>query len=664
MKFNDLRVAHKMWSVILGLLALMLVTAIWTQWYGRQVTAATEESIERYEGAITTAVSWRGLAEVAVTMSMASFVTTDQALKADFDTRVAALTARITPVQEKITKSSVSAEDKAALAHVAATRADIRGQSDKLKTLIEAGDAAAKQDFLDKVYRPKAVAYLESIDKFVATQERQRDEALLAARTTRGNLVVIAAIAAVAVVVLGMLLAALLVRSITRPLDRAVILAEAISAGDLTQDIHDDRKDELGVLTRALSGMSTRLKAVVGEVRLGVDSVSSASVEIANGNHDLSARTEQTASNLEETAASMEQLTATVSQSADTARQANQLAGTAAQAAARGGEVVGQVVSSMQQITDSSRKIADIIGVIDGIAFQTNILALNAAVEAARAGEQGRGFAVVASEVRSLAGRSAEAAKEIKALISASVENVESGSAQVAQAGQSMQEIVASVQRVSDLIGEITASSTEQRDGIAQVNQAVTHLDQMTQQNAALVEESTAAAASMRDQAQHLAEVVAVFNVGAMPARAPAAPPRAAAPRPAPAASRAMPAPARAAVAGKTAARPAAPAQVLHPPPVPRPRVGMTTGKASDGRRCHERRVPADNWQRQHGLPFPFLRQQHPDRTLPYAPDQHPPGQQRHPCHLRPEGSADCRCHPAHAGGARQEARDRDRHHR
>ena len=586
MKFDNLRVAHKMWTVILGLLALMLVTAIWTQWYGRKVTAETEEAVSRYEGAITTAVSWRGLAEVAVTMSMSSFVTTDQALKADFDARVAALTARITPVQEKIGKTSVSPEDKAALAKVAATRADIRGQTDKLKELTDAGDAAAKQDYLAKVYRPKAVAYLESIDQFVAAQERQRDAAVQAAHDSRANLVVIGAVAAIAVVALGMLLAALLVRSITRPLDRAVSLAEAISAGDLTQNIHDDRKDELGVLTRALSGMSTRLRSVVSEVRHGVDSVSSASVEIANGNHDLSARTEQTASNLEETAASMEQLTATVSQSADTARQANQLAGTAAQAAARGGEVVGQVVSSMQQITDSSRKISDIIGTIDGIAFQTNILALNAAVEAARAGEQGRGFAVVASEVRSLAQRSAEAAKEIKTLISASVENVESGSAQVAQAGQSMEEIVSSVQRVSDLIGEITASSTEQRDGIAQVNQAVTHLDQMTQQNAALVEESTAAAASMRDQAQKLAEVVSMFNVGAVAARAPAAPP----PRPAAAAARPVAAPARAAVAGKppapaaarlTASKPVAahkPA-AAGPAPAPAPRA---TAKGGD----------------------------------------------------------------------------------
>ena len=239
MKFNDLRVAHKMWSVILGLLALMLVAAVWTQWYGRQVTAATEESVNKYESAITTAVSWRGLAEVAVTMSMAGFVTTDQALKADFDTRVAALTARITPVQEKINKAAVSPEDKAALAAVAAARADVRGQTDKLKELTDAGDAAAKQAYVDKVYRPKVLAYLESIDKFVAVQERQRDDAVQAARATRGNLVLIGAAAAIAVVALGMLLAALLVRSITRPLDRAVVLAEAISAGDLTQDIHD-----------------------------------------------------------------------------------------------------------------------------------------------------------------------------------------------------------------------------------------------------------------------------------------------------------------------------------------------------------------------------------------------------------------------------------------
>jgi methyl-accepting chemotaxis protein len=422
MKFNDLRVAHKMWSVILGLLALMLVAAIWTQWYGRQVTTSTEQAVDKYEAAITTAVSWRGLAEVAVTMSMASFVTTDQALKADFDARVAALTARITPVQEKVNKAAVSADDKAALAAVAAARADVRGQTDKLKELTDAGDAAAKQAYLANVYRPKVVAYLESIDKFVAVQERQREAAVQAAHTMLNRLLMIEVAAAVAVVALGMLMAAWLVRSITRPLDRAVALAESISGGDLTQNIHDDRKDELGVLTRALSGMVTRLRTVVSEVRQGVDSVSSASVEIANGNHDLSARTEQTASNLQQTASSMEQLNGTVRQSAEAAMQANQLATSASSAAQRGGSVVSQVVSNMEGIAQASRKISDIIGVIDGIAFQTNILALNAAVEAARAGEQGRGFAVVASEVRNLAQRSAQAAKEIKTLIVDSTE--------------------------------------------------------------------------------------------------------------------------------------------------------------------------------------------------------------------------------------------------
>ena len=312
----------------------------------------------------------------------------------------------------------------------------------------------------------------------------------------------------------GAVLSILVVRQITTPLEKAVALADTIAAGDLTVDVHDDRRDELGRLLRSLDTMTQRLRAVVSEVRNGVDSVSSAASEIATGNQDLSGRTEQTAANLEETAASIEELTATVSQSADTARQANQLASSAVQAAERGGHVVEQVVSSMQQITSSSHKIADIIGVIDGIAFQTNILALNAAVEAARAGEQGRGFAVVAGEVRALAGRSAEAAKEIKGLITTSVQNVDMGSSQVAQAGESMQEIVASVRRVTDLIGEISAAASEQHDGFAQVNQAVSNLDQMTQQNAALVEQSSAAAMSMNEQAQRLANVVAVFNVG------------------------------------------------------------------------------------------------------------------------------------------------------
>jgi methyl-accepting chemotaxis protein len=270
-----------------------------------------------------------------------------------------------------------------------------------------------------------------------------------------------------------------------------------------------------GSLLQGLSDMLASLRSTVSQVRQSADGIATASSEIATGNQDLSARTEQTAANLQEAAASMEQLTGNVKHNADSARQANQLASSAAAVASRGGEVVAQVVSTMDEINASSKKIADIIGVIDGIAFQTNILALNAAVEAARAGEQGRGFAVVAAEVRSLAGRSAEAAREIKGLIGASVERVETGSRLVADAGETMKEIVGSVRRVTDIIGEITAASTEQSDGIGQLNTAVVNLDQMTQQNAALVEESAAAAESLKEQAGRLAEVVAIFRLDA-----------------------------------------------------------------------------------------------------------------------------------------------------
>jgi methyl-accepting chemotaxis protein len=301
--------------------------------------------------------------------------------------------------------------------------------------------------------------------------------------------------------------------SILRPMGRANSLARAIAEGDLTSQVDDDGRDESGDLMRGLGAMQNQLRSLVGQVRSATDNLSVVSAEIATGNQDLSSRTEQTASNLQQTASSMMQLTGTVKQSADSAHHANQLASSAAEVAARGGSVVSQVVSTMDEINASSKKINDIIGVIDGIAFQTNILALNAAVEAARAGEQGRGFAVVASEVRSLAGRSAEAAKEIKSLIGASVERVQAGSRLVADAGATMTEIVGSVQRVSDIIGEITAASSEQSDGINQVNTAVVQLDQMTQQNAALVEESAAAAESLKDQAGRLAQVVGTFKL-------------------------------------------------------------------------------------------------------------------------------------------------------
>ncbi|AOS81640.1 methyl-accepting chemotaxis protein [Hydrogenophaga intermedia] len=313
---------------------------------------------------------------------------------------------------------------------------------------------------------------------------------------------------------LGVGLFVLIRRNVSAPLRELTNAVTTVSQGDLTQAFHTTRRDELGTLVVEVEAMRQRFLDMMRQLRSAADSINTASQEIATGNQDLSSRTEQTASNLQQTAASMEQLTGTVRQSADSARQANQLAATAAEVAARGGSVVSQVVTTMDEINSSSRKINDIIGVIDGIAFQTNILALNAAVEAARAGEQGRGFAVVAGEVRNLAQRSAEAAKEIKGLIGASVERVDAGSRLVADAGQTMSEIVGSVQRVSDIIGEITAASGEQSEGIGQVNVAVSQLDQMTQQNAALVEQSAAAAQSLKEQADRLAQVVQVFRIG------------------------------------------------------------------------------------------------------------------------------------------------------
>ncbi|KQO21830.1 chemotaxis protein [Acidovorax sp. Leaf76] len=303
------------------------------------------------------------------------------------------------------------------------------------------------------------------------------------------------------------------VRSITKSLGQAQELAERIAGGDLSRDVVVMNHDEVGQLVVSMGRMQDALRGLVRQVQDSAGNISTASSEIASGNHDLSHRTEQTAANLEETASSMEMLTSTVQQSAQSSRQASDFASSAAEVAARGGAVVSQVVTTMDQITTSSRKIADITGVIDSIAFQTNILALNAAVEAARAGEQGRGFAVVASEVRSLAQRSAAAAKEIKGLIGSSVERVEDGSRLVSQAGATMTEIVSSVRRVSDIIAEITASSAEQSDNIGQISQSVTQLDQMTQQNAALVEQSTAASESLREQAVHLTSAVRQFRL-------------------------------------------------------------------------------------------------------------------------------------------------------
>lgn len=352
-----------------------------------------------------------------------------------------------------------------------------------------------------------ALDELASFNLKLAEQDRVAGSAAIE-RTT-----ILLSLSALIAAILSVTMGWLLTRSIVKPINAAVDAADQIAKGDLKTSFAANSRDEVGRLMEALQAMVGSLRAVIADVKSASDQIATASSEIAQGNADLSARTESQASSLQQTAASVEQLTGTVRQNADSAKQANQLAAAASMDANRGGEVVSQVVGTMSEIQSSSQKIADIIGVIDGIAFQTNILALNAAVEAARAGEQGRGFAVVAGEVRTLAQRSAQAAKEIKSLISNSVEKVESGSKLVDEAGKSMTEIVQSVQRVTDIIAEISAATTEQASGIQQVNLAVSQLDQMTQQNAALVEQSAAAAASLRDQTSRLNESVSVFQV-------------------------------------------------------------------------------------------------------------------------------------------------------
>ncbi len=357
----------------------------------------------------------------------------------------------------------------------------------------------------------QAIGVIDEIVVYERDAVQSASEEAKAEYTRARNLMLLLGALAIAV---GVLVSWFITGSITRPINRAVQVARTVASGDLTSRIEVSTTDETGQLLQALKEMNDSLIHIVGQVRTGTDAIVTASSQISAGNEDLSSRTEEQASSLEETAASMEELTTTVKQNDGSANQANQLAQSASAVALKGGAVVSQVVDTMASINDSSKRIADIISVIDGIAFQTNILALNAAVEAARAGEQGRGFAVVATEVRNLAQRSATAAKEIKALIDDSVDKVDTGSKLVAQAGVTMEEVVESVKRVTDIMSEITAASQEQSAEIEQVNHAIGHMDDVTQQNAALVEEAAAAAASLHDQADNLAHLVSVFKLG------------------------------------------------------------------------------------------------------------------------------------------------------
>ncbi|MDM4767037.1 methyl-accepting chemotaxis protein [Pelomonas sp. SE-A7] len=571
MQLNNLRVSSKLWGAILLLLAAMLLISGFTLKRANSVQAEAMAAVSSSYDLIEKSAIWKGMTETAVTRSMASSISSDPAVGELFKENLANDTPRVVKLREQISEQAQTEADKAQMKKVLSSGAALLAASKKARELGAGGDQAGAREVIKNEYVPSTKGYLTAIDEFVKLQRDKNEQAQKAATEAQQRLVLWSTIGALVVIVLGMLVAATLVRSIREPLRQSVDFAKAIADGDLTRSMESSRADEFGELLQSLGQMNAALARMVGNVRSATDSIATASSEIATGNTDLSQRTEQTASNLQTTASSMEQLTSTVRNTADSATTANQLVSSATEVARRGGQVVSQVVSTMDEINASSKKISDIIGVIDGIAFQTNILALNAAVEAARAGEQGRGFAVVAGEVRSLAQRSAEAAKEIKSLISASVERVESGSRLVGTAGETMNEIVSSVQRVTDIIGEISVATGEQSSGIGQVNGAIAQLDQMTQQNAALVEESAAAAISLREQAGKLAEVVSSFRISgsvslSRPMSAPAPAPT---PRPAPVA--AAPVVKKPVVGLKKPPAKAPAPKVVAPPPGPTP---------------------------------------------------------------------------------------------
>ncbi|WP_431273560.1 methyl-accepting chemotaxis protein [Variovorax ureilyticus] len=513
MKLKDLKIGTRLAFGFGAMLVLMVLIAGTGMHRLSNVGNATEQMVGGPLAKERMVAEWSQNLAASTVRIIAMVRATDPATEAFFKKELAAGQAIINPLQKKIEEIVSTPEEKKLYGEVAEARRnalEVLGALNKLKA---ANDLEAANKMVDGPFAVSLAKYEKAVIALADYERSQIDEvaaAIAQDHATGRNMLIVLSLAAL---VLGAFAAWRLTVGIVRPLGQAVSVAETVAAGDLGSRIEVQSRDETGQLLQALKKMNESLARVVGEVRTGTDTIATASSQIATGNQDLSSRTEEQASSLEETAASMEELTSTVKQNADNARQANQLAVSASEVAVRGGGVVSQVVDTMGSINASSRKIVDIIGVIDGIAFQTNILALNAAVEAARAGEQGRGFAVVASEVRNLAQRSAAAAKEIKTLIGDSVDKVEEGSKQVAEAGRTMDEIVESVKRVTDIMGEITAASQEQTSGIEQVNQAITQMDQVTQQNAALVEEAAAAAGSLQDQAGNLSQVVSVFKL-------------------------------------------------------------------------------------------------------------------------------------------------------
>ena len=509
------RIGRRLSLAFAVVVTLTVVSAVFSQVRLQEIQARAHELTA--EQAERTALAYRWRQNIAVNANRAAMVAlmTDATLAQPLVDKIKATSADSGIVQKRFEIVETTPQGRAIQARLAEVRKRYLEARETMNKAGEGGTSIAAtiaKGQSTAAFNAIADEYLGVTDALVTYESTRADASGAAIASAVMATSVVNVVCGVVCALFSIALGFALTRSIVGPVQAAQKAADRIASGDLTGSCRSEGTDEAAQLVSSLGKMQDSLTRIVREIRSSTEQIQVASTEVASGNQDLSARTEQTAGSLQQAASSMDELTSTMRQSADAATQAHGLANSASQIATRGGQVVSQVVSTMDEINASSKKISDIIGVIDGIAFQTNILALNAAVEAARAGEQGRGFAVVAGEVRSLAQRSAEAAKEIKTLIGASVDKVESGARLVQDAGTTMQEIVSAVRRVSEVLGEITTAASEQAGGIQLVNDAVNNVDQMTQQNAALVEESAAAAESMRDQAGKLARTVEQFR--------------------------------------------------------------------------------------------------------------------------------------------------------